>query len=109
MKASRLKSLIKEAVKEAIQEEMKEIILEAVKSNSKPTLNEDLQFTTQNLPPTSPSDMKSRRQAYIDILDETRNESKSTPTFTPNQIDTTVGELPKGDVPMDMISNLIGK
>ena len=120
MKLSQLKSIVKEAVKEAIQEEMKDVLLEAVRSPKQTVYENRMGTPTTDVAapsPTNPVASKTKeelREAYQNILGNngaTFNTSKvqqplqirSTDTASPN------GQLPEGDVPMDMIANLLNK
>lgn len=110
MKTSQLKSLIKEAVKEAIQEEMKDILLEAVKGEKQPIID-NAQPKTNNLPSKTREEL---REGYKNILGETAASFNSSMADTPLQIngpvDTTApnGSLPEGNVSMDQIMGLMG-
>jgi len=73
MKLDAFRKIIREEVKKAIQEEMKDILLEAVKSASKPNL-------TENKPTTKPySKVESTyKPTFSDIIAEERKPTPST-------------------------------
>jgi len=113
MKTEVLKKFIKEAVKEAIQEELKEILIEAIKSPTKQKVNEST-ISLSSTPSSSPSKEPNfnLKEKYEKALGETAL-SFTTQDLAPLQVYpgmNTLGEgtkLPDGDVPIDMISNLL--
>ena len=108
MKSTELKKLIKKAVKEAIQEELKDILLEAVKTPSKPqSITESKNIDVINHTPSLDS-----KQKYEDILNDMAMSftSKDVQKFNPQgSMDTTSpsGQLPPGEVGMDQIMGLM--
>jgi len=73
MKLDAFRKIIREEVKKAIQEEMKDILLEAVKSASKPSLTEN-KFTTK---PYSKLE-STYKPSFSDIIAEERKSLPST-------------------------------
>jgi hypothetical protein len=73
MKLDAFRKVIREEVKKAIQEEMRDILLEAVKSASKPNLTED-KFTTK---PYSKVE-STYKPSFSDIIAEERKPIQST-------------------------------
>jgi hypothetical protein len=119
MKPSELKNLIKTAMKEAIQEELKDILLEAVRSNKQPItesyrVSDDrtLSFNTNAIPHQPTPSPVNGRKAYMDILGEMSQPSKSGfegEFKVPSNIDPVNGILPDGQLGLDAIMNLIKK
>jgi hypothetical protein len=111
MKQSEFKKMLKEAVREVFQEEMKEILLEAIKNNKQPIIENNI-----TKPKPDEEVVKSFRKSLMtSIMGE--NDSH---TFTTNNIQlaytpppiNTIGEgsaLPPGDVSLDQIMNLFNK
>lgn len=123
MKLSQLKIIVKEAVKEAIQEEMKDIILEAVRS-PKQVVSEYNPVNSYTPPPspTNPTATKTReeiRESYMKVLNGMKPgangtlsaNTNSAPLQINSMMDTTSpnGQLPEGDVSMDMIMGLMNR
>ena len=115
MKASSLKTIIKEAVKEAIQEELKEILLEAIKTPkvvTQPTYPTPVMENQIPSPPQTPTmTAEAKRSAYESILDDTAAfNTNSVQQFQPQAgMDTANGTLPAGEVDMSQIAGLMGK
>lgn len=116
MKLSQLKTIVKEAVKEAIQEEMKDILLEAVRVPK--AVVSEIQSTPVATTPLPENDRMKLRENMMGVLDSMRPNAQGTLSATtadmPLQMgsgDTTSanGQLPQGNVPMDMIMNLMKK
>ena len=121
MKLNELKKVIKQSVKEAIQEEMKDILLEAVRTPQQPIV-ENRTNAAVNFAPTAttPSanaptfDKGQVRENYMNVLGDmmqgnTITSNNVTQPLQVNSTDTTSpnGSLPTGDVPMDMINNIM--
>ena len=114
MKLSELKNVVKNAVKEAIQEEMKDILLEVVRS---PKQVVSAPATQAASAPIAETDRLKLRENMMNVLDGMRPGSDGTLNATsanvPMQVnpgmDTTSpnGQLPGGEVPMDMITNIM--
>ena len=112
MKLDVLRKIIREEVKGAIQEELKDILLEAVKS-SKPMMHE-AQPQIQQQPQAVTKSKEQLRESYRNILGDTAanfNSSKVTQPLRVTSTDTASpnGQLPDGDVPMDMIMGLMNR
>jgi hypothetical protein len=130
MKLNQLKTIVKEAVREAIQEEMKDILLEAVRS-PKQTVYEsgtNIPSTVTSTPsPTNPvmqsplpaEERMKLKENMMNVLggmmpgkDGTlKATTQTTPLQMSGNMDTTSpnGQLPQGDVSMDMIMGLMNK
>jgi len=130
MKLNQLKTIVKEAVREAIQEEMKDILLEAVRS-PKQTVYEsgtNIPSTVTSTPsPTNPvmqsplpaEERMKLKENMMNVLggmmpgkDGTLKATTQTaPLQMSGNMDTTSpnGQLPQGDVSMDMIMGLMNK
>ena len=117
MKLETLKKAIKEVVKEVIQEELKEILLEAVKGTK---VVQPQQMVESRIPTPSPQtpimnsqpqmSPQQQREAYKNILGETAGQftSQQAQSFVPKPgMDTTNGELPRGEVDMNQIMGLM--
>ena len=113
MKTTELKNLIKSAVKEAIQEELKEILLEAVRT-PKTIVQESVKDTYAQPHIEQPKQLspQERRNMFSGILGEMQNGGAATSayagTFNP-QGAMPGGDLPPGEVGLDMIMNLMNK
>lgn len=110
MKLDVLRKIIREEVKGAIQEELKDILLEAVKSPKQPVM-ESTPVANNPVPTKSKEEL---RESYRNILGDTAanfNSSKVTQPLRVTSTDTASpnGQLPEGDVPMDMIMGLMNK
>jgi len=130
MKLTQLKTIVKEAVKEAIQEEMKDILMEAVRSPKHTVIEAQPQPTSPNIgkpSPTNPvmetpmssNDRMAMRENIQNVLGgmmpgangTISTNTNSMPLQMNGPMDTASpnGKLPEGDVPMDMIMNLVKK
>jgi len=113
MKTTELKNLIKSAVKEAIQEELKEILLEAVRA-PKTVVQESVRDTYAQPHIEKPKQLtaEERKNMFSGILGEMQNGGAATSayagTFNP-QGAMPGGDLPPGEVGLDMIMNLMNK
>lgn len=119
MKASELKSIIKESVKEVFREELKEILLESLKSRNNISENVSIPqtplITQQEVKQkSSPQLVENIRNKYHNVLLETFNDSfqKQSPlnenSFIPNPGSSLAGgDLGDGEVGMDQIHNLL--
>ena len=127
MKLSQLKTIVKEAVKEAIQEEMKDILMEAVRSPKSVVYENSMGVPNTNIGTPSPMNpvaqqpmpedkrmaMKENIQNVLGGMMPGANGTLSVTTQDmPLQMgggDTTSanGQLPQGNVPMDMIMGLM--
>jgi hypothetical protein len=121
MKPSELKSFIKEAVREAIQEELKDILLEAVRAPKAP-IQEAYQMhpvtvnaTTTQPQAKSPAEKKAMMESIMgdmrrgqDTLNFTSANAVTANTFNP-QGAMAGGDLPSGNVGLDMIMGLMNK
>ena len=110
MKLDVLRKIIREEVKGAIQEELKDILLEAVKSPKQPVM-ESTPMSNNSVPTKSKEEL---RESYRNILGDTAanfNSSKVTQPLRVTSTDTASpnGQLPDGDVPMDMIMGLMNR
>ena len=114
MKLSQLKNIVKEAVKEAIQEEMKDILLEAVRVPK--AVVSEVQSTPVAATPLPENDKMKLRENMMGVLDSMRPNAQGTLSATTQDMplqmgsgDTTSanGQLPQGNVPMDMIMGLM--
>ena len=110
MKLDVLRKIIREEVKGAIQEELKDILLEAVKSPKQPVM-ESTPIANNPVPTKSKEEL---RESYRNILGDTAanfNSSKVTQPLRVTSTDTASpnGQLPEGDVPMDMIMGLMNR
>ena len=127
MKLNQLKTIVKEAVKEAIQEEMKDILMEAVRA-PKQTVVERITANPSTDPgtpsPLNPvmqtslpeTDKLKLRENMMSVLDGMRPGANGTISANTNSMplqmnsmDTTSpnGQLPQGEVSMDMINNIM--
>ena len=127
MKLSQLKTIVKEAVKEAIQEEMKDILMEAVRA-PRQTVVERITANPSTDPgtpsPLNPvmqtslpeTDKLKLRENMMSVLDGMRPGANGTISANTNSrplqmssMDTTSpnGQLPQGEVSMDMINNIM--
>jgi hypothetical protein len=124
MKPSELKSFIKEAVREAIQEELKDILLEAVRAPKAPT-HEVYQANPITLPSTptqTPQKSASEKRAMMESIMGDMRRGQDTLSFNSadargasiNQTTMQVpsgampgGDLPAGNVGLDMIMGLM--
>ena len=127
MKLSQLKTIVKEAVKEAIQEEMKDILMEAVRSPKQTVIETRTAApsTGAGIPgpmnpitstPLPEDDRVKLRENMMGVLDSMRPNAQGTLSATTQDMplqmgggDTTSanGQLPQGNVPMDMIMGLM--
>jgi hypothetical protein len=129
MKLSQLKQIVKEAVKEAIQEEMKDILLEAVRSSKQTIYENQMSTPTTNVvapisnnyesySPLPETDRLKLRENMMSVLDGMRPGANGTLNATTSNIqplqmvgsmDTTSpnGQLPQGDVSIEMINNIM--
>ena len=127
MKLSQLKHIVKDAVKEAIQEEMKDILMEAVRAPRQTVYENKMGTPTSDVAAPSPmnpvmqaslpeTDKLKLRENMMSVLDSMRPNAQGTLSATtadmPLQMgsgDTTSanGQLPQGNVPMDMIMGLM--
>ena len=110
MKLDVLRKIIREEVKGAIQEELKDILLEAIKSPKQPVM-ESTPVANNPVPTKSKEEL---RESYRNILGDTAanfNSSKVTQPLRVTSTDTASpnGQLPEGDVPMDMIMGLMNR
>lgn len=127
MKLNQLKTIVKEAVREAIQEEMKDVLMEAVRA-PRQTVVERITATPSTDPgtpsPLNPvmqtslpeTDKLKLRENMMSVLDGMRPGANGTISANTNSrplqmgsMDTTSpnGQLPQGEVPMDMITNIM--
>ena len=130
MKLTQLKTIVKEAVKEAIQEEMKDILMEAVRSpkhtvieTQSPPPSTGIGIPSKMNPvmetPMSSNDRMAMRENIQNVLGGMMPGANGTISANTNSMplqmngpmDTASpnGKLPEGDVPMDMIMNLVKK
>jgi len=130
MKLNQLKTIVKEAVREAIQEEMKDILLEAVRSPKQTVYENKMDIPATNVAPPSPMNpvMQSSlpadermklKENMMNVLggmmpgkDGTlKATTQNVPLQMSGNMDTTSpnGQLPQGDVSMDMIMGLMNK
>lgn len=118
MKQQEFKRLIKESVREVFNEELKTILLEAVKGNKQPiTESSDIKtfnFTSNSIPHNPNNKPVDKKQAYMDILNETAGGTKSPyeQEFKLTGPVNTMSEgssLPEGQLSLDSIMNLINK
>ena len=128
MKLSQLKTIVKEAVKEAIQEEMKDILMEAVRSPKQTVYENRMGTPTTDVAAPSPMNpvmqtsmpednrmaMRENIQSVLgSMMPDANGNIKATTNNVPLQMsgnmDTTSpnGQLPGGDVSMDMITNIM--
>lgn len=115
MKTTELKQLIKEAVREAIQEEIKDILLEAVRAPKGVSVGQSFeQPLTETKPSPKPKNLAEQRSAYASIMGDMRmnggNVNLTTAdvnTFQPRPMDSANGQLPEGNVGLDMIMGLM--
>ena len=124
MKPSELKSFIKEAVREAIQEELKDILLEAVRAPKAP-IQEAYQMhpvtvnaTTTSTPQKSPAEKRAMMESIMGDMrrgqDTLSFNSMDARGAAMNQTTMQVpsgampgGDLPAGNVGLDMIMGLM--
>jgi hypothetical protein len=104
MKTTAFKNLIKEALREIVIEEIKPLLLESLNKNQ-PTFTS----SENNNSFKSTSNLKNR---YEEILNETAlslNNNNPTPFIIPYGVNTLAegSSLPEGDVPLDLIGNLL--
>jgi hypothetical protein len=126
MKPSELKSFIKEAVREAIQEELKDILLEAVRAPKAPIIETPVGIGGYGVANTSPSPTKSpaEKRAMMESIMGDMRRGQDTLSFNSadargasmNQTTMQVpsgampgGDLPAGNVGLDMIMGLMNK
>jgi hypothetical protein len=126
MKPSELKSFIKEAVREAIQEELKDILLEAVRAPKAPIIETSVGVGGYGVANTSPSPTKSpaEKRAMMESIMGDMRRGQDTLSFNSadargaamNQTTMQVpsgampgGDLPSGNVGLDMIMGLMNK
>jgi hypothetical protein len=117
MKPSELKSFIKEAVREAIQEELKDILLEAVRTPKTQVVETYTQPT-----PTQPTKSTAEKRAMMEGIMGDMRRGQDTLSFNSadargvamNQTTMQVpsgtmpgGDLPSGNVGLDMIMGLM--
>jgi hypothetical protein len=124
MKPSELKSFIKEAVREAIQEELKDILLEAVRAPKAPIIETPVGVGGYGVATTSPSPTTSaaEKRAVMESIMGDMRRGQDTLSFnsmdargmginqTTMQVPTGAmpgGDLPAGNVGLDMIMGLM--
>jgi len=124
MKPSELKSFIKEAVREAIQEELKDILLEAVRTPKVPVMETPVGtggygvVNTTSAPPKSASEKKAMMESIMGDMrrgqDTLSFNSMDARGMGANQTTMQVpagampgGDLPSGNVGLDMIMGLM--
>ena len=116
MKLTELKNTLREVVREVIQEELKDILLEAVKSNKQPVL-EQKSYSTPTAQPATPEVKQNIRENYMNVLGDMKKQFTSG-DVAPRQglqingpVDTTSpnGKLPEGEVSMDQIMGIMNK
>jgi len=116
MKLAELKNTLKEVVKEVIQEELKDILLEAVKSNKQPIIEQPT-YSTPTSPQATPEVKQNIRENYMNVLGDMKKQFTSGDVI-PTQglqingpVDTTSpnGKLPEGEVSMDQIMGIMNK
>lgn len=105
MKNSEFKNIIKVAVKEAIHEELKDILMEAIRSNKSPIIENQIISEASKARPSS-SNMKALFNKKIPDYEEDFEPPQQ--TFRPNGGDSINGALPPGEVSMDQIMGLMG-
>jgi hypothetical protein len=123
MKITELQKIIKQAVREAIQEEMKDILLEAVRFPKHTIYENKMGMPIADVEiPNKPNPVMSKsreeiRENYMKVLGGMMPGANGTLSVNTNSMplqmhgpmDTTNGQLPQGDVPMDMILGLMKK
>jgi len=118
MKQQELKQLIEESVRKVFNEELKNILLEAVKGNKQSITESNdsrtINFSTNSIPHNPNVKPIDKKQAYMDILNETAEGPKSPyeQEFKINGPINTMSEgssLPEGQLSLDNIMNLINK
>jgi len=129
MKLSALKQIVKEAVKEAIQEEMKDILMEAVRAPRQTVVERITATPSTDIGTPSPMNPIAQTPMHEDKRMEMReniqgilgsmmpgangtlsaNSSNVQPLQMGGNVDTTSpnGQLPGGEVSMDMITNIM--
>jgi hypothetical protein len=124
MKPSELKSFIKDAVREAIQEELKDILLEAVRAPKTPIIEAPVGGVGFGITTTSPTPTKStaEKRAMMESIMGDMRRGQDTLSFnsadargmginqTTMQVPTGAmpgGDLPAGNVGLDMIMGLM--
>jgi len=129
MKLSQLKTIVKEAVKEAIQEEMKDILMEAVRSPKQTVIETKSPSPSTGVGTPGPMNPIAQTPMHEDKRMEMReniqgilgsmmpgadgtlsaNSSNVQPLQMGGNVDTTSpnGQLPGGEVSMDMINNIM--
>ena len=124
MKPSELKSFIKEAVREAIQEELKDILLEAVRAPKAPVMEAPVGGSGYGVANTTPAPQKSasEKKAMMESIMGDMRRGQDTLSFNSadargasiNQTTMQVpsgampgGDLPSGNVGLDMIMGLM--
>ena len=124
MKPSELKSFIKEAVREAIQEELKDILLEAVRAPKAPVMEAPVGGSGYGVANTTPVPQKSssEKRAMMESIMGDMRKGQDTLSFNSadargasiNQTTMQVpsgampgGDLPSGNVGLDMIMGLM--
>ena len=116
MKLSEFKKAIKASVKEAIQEELKDILLESIKTNNKPSINESSPQPSK--PQASTEEKEQFREKYKNFLAGDQPQHKeansggqpSQPVRVTSTNTASEGaSLPEGEMPLDQISNFLPK
>lgn len=127
MKLSQLKTIVKEAVKEAIQEEMKDILMEAVRAPRQTVVEKIIAKPSTDIGTPGPMNpiaqtpmsgdsrmaMRENIQSVLgSMMPDASGNIKATTNSMPLQMgsmDTTSpnGQLPQGEVSMDMITNIM--
>lgn len=120
MEVSKLKTILKEVVREVFQEELKELLLEAIKSPKNtivettltPKNNTGNPISTNTL--TLTQDIKnSLKENYLKNAGLPGNFTTENIPTQPLQIqgytNTTEGQLPPGEISLDMISQFMRK
>ena len=125
MKLNQLKTIVKEAVREAIQEEMKDILMEAVRAPRQTVVEKVISKPSTDIGTPGPMNpvaqtpmsgdsrmaMRENIQSVLgSMMPDANGNIKATTNSMPLQMgsmDTTSpnGQLPQGEVSMDMITN----
>ena len=124
MKITELQKIIKQAVREAIQEEMKDILLEAVRFPKHTIYENKMGMPIADVEiPNKPNPVMSKsreeiRENYMKVLGGMMPGANGTLSVNTNSMPLQItstdtaspnGQLPQGDVPMDMILGLMKK
>ena len=108
MKAAELTKIIKEALREVVKEELSEILLEALKSNNRNIISENV--APRAVAPKNTDLGVNIREELERAMRETQNEDQSSSfsgDFVPD-LNAEMGSLPNGEVSFDQIRSLIG-